>query len=355
MRNKISLLKNVFFSLIAIGLLYGCGGGAPVKEFNLVYPSPPEIPRIKYIKAYTGPGDFQQTKLLSSIILGGGGGLVTIVKPMGVHVDRFGRIHVADTAVGVVFVFDRKAMSFRTADITGRKRFKKPIGVASDANGNMFITGVGNSKVSVFDRNGKYMMDIGEEAEFERPTGIAVDAINNRVYVTDTTKCQVFVFDLRTFKLIQTIGERGPNEGQFNLPAHIAVDKTGKLYVSDTMNARIQIFDKKGRFLLTFGEFGDGAGQFARPKGVAVDSEGHIYVVDAAFNNVQIFNQDGEVLMAFAGYGSGPGNIMLPAGIAIDHDDFIYVSDSWNERINIYEFLGDKHKAREAAGIKLIK
>jgi DNA-binding beta-propeller fold protein YncE len=348
-------LKRHILLVAAFFLLYGCAATGPTVVKDRVWPDPPEVPRVKFVRSYRGPSDFAKSNMLSDILLGSGGGVLDLVKPMGSHVDRFNRLFVSDTAIGVVFVFNPEQGTFRTEDSTGRKHFQKPIGIASDANGNVFITDSQINKVSVFDKNGAYKQDIGEESNFEQPTGIAIDVPNNRIYVTDTFKHQVFVFDLRTFKQIEVIGERGTEEGQFNRPAHIWVDKNGKLYVSDTMNGKIQIFDSKGKFLKSFGGFGDVPGMFARPKGVAVDSEGHIYVIDAAFSHVQMFNEDGEVLMDFGGYGSEPGMMILPAGVSVDQDDFIYVVDSWNSRVNVYEFLGEKHKEREAKGIKLVK
>ena len=58
------------------------------------------------------------------------------------------------------------------------------------------------------------------------------------------------------------------------------MDKDGNVYVTDTMNNRVEIFDADGKFISTFGKNGDGPGYFARPKGIAVDSDGHIWVAD---------------------------------------------------------------------------
>lgn len=82
----------------------------------------------------------------------------------------------------------------------------------------------------------------------------------------------------------------------FNYPTFITIDRDGRLYVTDTGNFRVQIFDKEGRYIKDFGKPGNKGGFFARPKGVAIDSEGNIYVVDAMFQNVQIFNREGELL-----------------------------------------------------------
>ncbi len=84
-----------------------------------------------------------------------------------------------------------------------------------------------------------------------------------------------------------------PRPGDFAKPTGLAVDADGNLYVCDTLNNRIEIFDADGKFVSTFGKAGDGPGYFARPKGVAIDADGHIWVADGMQDRVQVFNQRG--------------------------------------------------------------
>jgi len=132
---------------------------------------------------------------------------------------------------------------------------------------------------------------------------------------------------------------RGSAPGEFRFPSFATLDNNGRLYVTDQMNFRVQVFDAEGNFLNEFGKAGNVPGTFARPKGVALDSEGHIYVADAAFNNVQIFDAEGQILLAFGGMGFGEGELRLPTGIYLDGHDRIYVVDKLNSRIQAYEYL----------------
>lgn len=342
MRN---VLKKIFLILPVAVVLYGCAG-APLPD--VVWPEPPEEPRVKYVRSYGGQADFKKSNIAADILLGAGAS-ATLVKPMGVHVSKEGKIYVTDTAVADIQVWDPENKKATTFAAKGAKEFYKPISVATDKEGRIFVTDSQGDRVVVFDKDYKIESYLEPEEPFKQPSGIAANEATNRLYVTDTHKHDITVFELDSLKYLKTIGKRGSEEGEFNFPSHITTDHDGNLYVVDTMNARVQIFDPDGNFLSAFGQFGDAPGMFARPKGIAVDSEGHIYVVDAAFNNVQIFDREGQVLLAFAGFGGGRGELILPAGMAIDDKDFIYVVDQWNERVQVFEYLGEKHRAREAA------
>jgi len=307
---------------------------------------PPDPPKIKYIKAIRGGSDFKKSSATTDILLGAQASFL-LKKPMGVFVGPDKRIMVSDTAAADVFVFDPVNRAASSLGHKGVRGMFKPVGIGFDSKGRYFVADTQRDDVLVVNNQGQTVGELEPEVPFEQPSGLVIDESHNKLYITDTHNHHINVFELDTLKFIKAIGRRGSEEGEFNFPSHIAVDEKGKLYVVDTMNGRVQIFDHEGRFLRAFGQFGDAPGMFARPKGVGVDSEGHIYVVDSAFNNVQIFNDEGQVLLAFAGYGGGRGQMVLPAGMAIDDEDFIYVVDSWNRRVLVFEYLGEKHEKRE--------
>ncbi len=128
-------------------------------------------------------------------------------------------------------------------------------------------------------------------------------------------------------------------DGELNFPIHICFAHD-KLYVVDSMNARIQIFDPDGNHLMSFGSRGKFLGQFSRPKGVTVDSEGNIYVVDSYFDYLLVFNSQGEFLLPIGGTGDHVGSLYLPAGVWSDNSDQIYIADLNNARVMVLQFLG---------------
>jgi DNA-binding beta-propeller fold protein YncE len=73
---------------------------------------------------------------------------------------------------------------------------------------------------------------------------------------------------------------------------------------------------------------------------VSSDRFGRIYVVDAVFDNVQVFDAEGQLLMHFGQGGNGSGEFWLPNGIAISADNRIYVADSYNNRVQVFQYVG---------------
>ena len=341
-----SVFKKLIFAISALVILWGCAA-KPLPELR--WPDPPDIARIKYVKAIYGSANVRESSTLTDIVLGSEGG-TRIKKPMGVFVDANGKMYVTDTASSDIFIFDPVNHTSTSLAEMGVSGITKPIGVANDSQGRIFFSDSLSNRVRVVGKDGHLIADLQADEPFKVPTGVAVDNLYKKIYVTDTRHHNVKVFDLDTLKYLRTIGKRGKEDGEFNFPTELTVDAKGYVYVSDTQNGRYQVFDNDGRFIRRVGEFGDAPGMFGRPKGIAVDSEGHVYVADAAFNVIEIFDDEGRYLMAFSGYGVYRGQTILPAGLAIDKNDFIYLSDSWNNRVEIFEYLGDKFKARENAG-----
>ena len=126
------------------------------------------------------------------------------------------------------------------------------------------------------------------------------------------------------------------------------MDGEGSLYVVDTGNTRVQVFDVDGEVTSSFGTQGLGLGQFIRPKGISVDRFGIIYVVDSAFNNVQMFDAEFRLLMPLGKSGKEPGRFWLPTCVHVDDGDFIYVADYMNGRIQVLRFLSETLEGEES-------
>jgi sugar lactone lactonase YvrE len=262
-----------------------------------------------------------------------------MVKPYGVAVSKLGRVYVTDTAARRVFVFDPEAKAVSFVGEKGPGKLTKPIGVAVDGEGKVFVADTTVNRVFGYDLKGQLAIAIGREGDLESPSGLAVDRARNLLYVADAKKHRVLCYSTVDGTAVRTMGRRGGGPGEFNFPTNLFVNRNGRLYVTDTMNFRIQMFDPEGGFLAEFGTQGDTPGTLNRPKGVGVDSEGHIYVADSSFNNFQIFDALGRLLLYVGTGGTEPGEFFLPAGLSVDERDRIYVADQGNARVQVFEYL----------------
>jgi DNA-binding beta-propeller fold protein YncE len=262
-----------------------------------------------------------------------------MVKPYGIAVAPDGRVYVTDTVARRVFVFDPEMKTVTFVGEDGAGKLTKPVGVALDGEGKVFVADATLNRVFGYAPDGSLAVAIGHEGELESPSGLAIDRVRKRMYVADSKKHQVFCYSTVDGSAERTIGHRGGDPGEFNFPTNLFVDGRGRLYVADTLNFRIQIFDPNGTFVSMFGTQGDTPGTLNRPKGVGVDSEGHIYVADSSFNNFQVFNADGQLLLFVGSAGGGPGEFFLPAGLYVDHRDRIYVADQGNARVQVFQYL----------------
>jgi DNA-binding beta-propeller fold protein YncE len=325
-------------------LLAGCASAPPAsKETKMVWPPPPLPARIQFVRAISSEKDLNSdttfTENLAAFLTGEKLPSGRIAEPVGLAVSDDGeRLYVSDMMQQAVFTFDFKNRKFTKLGEVG-----VPSGVGLDAQENVYVVDTAKKAIAVFGRDGKQINEF-TDPEFERPNGLAIDKARGRIYVVDTgsrdaKEHNVKVYDL-TGKRIGAIGGRpGGDLGEFSYPTYVAVDANGNVYVSDTLNSRVQKFDANGKFVTTFGQLGTNWGEFDKPKGVAVDSFGNLYVADSGWSNVQIFNPKGQVLLFFGGRGPVPGMMKNPLAMAIDKNNKIYVGDYLNHRIGVYELV----------------
>jgi DNA-binding beta-propeller fold protein YncE len=114
----------------------------------------------------------------------------------------------------------------------------------------------------------------------------------------------------------------------FNRTADVTWDRSGNIYVADGAsksvgNARIAKFDKDGHFIKSWGQRGTEPGQFSGIRGIAMDAQGNVYVADSGNNRIQVFDGDGNVKSQITSIGS-PMAICITPGA----HQYLYTSNS---------------------------
>jgi tripartite motif-containing protein 71 len=211
-------------------------------------------------------------------------------------------------------------------------------------------TGLVHDGVKVFAPSGRLVRELGgqdyvygDDVVRNTPYGVDIDA-QGRIYVADFGADTVRVFDPQGGQIAQFFGDTGSEEDQFYGVNDVAVDDPrGLMYVVDNMNSRVQQFSlavtDSGELtvthLLSFGEYGREPGQFAYLQNIAVDdASGRVYVGDMANYRVQVFDTEGNYVSQF----SPPDvEIWQVMGLAVGSDGAVYVADARNNAVWVFE------------------
>lgn len=235
--------------------------------------------------------------------------------------------------------------SFGSYGTEGQGKFNNPKGITV-MSGTHFVLDTDNNLVQAFDANNNFINQWGgfgtEENDFNFPQAITNDG-TNFVYVLDSGNKRIKAYypDGSLIKIIDTTG----TENELNNPQGISYFNN-KIYVSDTGNDRVVVFDaNSGAVLNKFGSTGSGSGEFIRPIGIYAN-DSLIYVVDNGNNRVLIFDKDGAPISSFGSYGNGNGQFNSPTQLAFAEGsaigalsvglNTIAISDTGNNRIETF-------------------
>jgi DNA-binding beta-propeller fold protein YncE len=243
-----------------------------------------------------------------------------------------GRLYVSDAKIGSVFVYERTPVLTVAGEVKG---LDKPLGVAVDALGNLYVGNDGRDNVEVYSPAGDRIATIGSGL-LRMPNDLAIDASGD-LYVVDSRSHRVRVFDTSTGMLLREIGE-----GVVRFPVAVAVGG-GEVYVGDQGNAQVQVFDPAGTHLRSLGRaVSQGMmgfkwkGRFIRLQGLALDGSGRVHAVDAHMGLIQILNPaTGAFIASYGSQGTDPGQLNLPLGMALNPAGEMAVANSENRRVEI--------------------
>jgi DNA-binding beta-propeller fold protein YncE len=319
---NMKMLRPVAILVVLLPLLLlasGCATKKPSTANYVMFPAPPDEPRIQFLWGFGSETDLGGRGRFNEFIVGEESVYRPIVKPYGVAIKN-GKIYVCDTQAGNVSISDLKTRRMRYIKPVGQAALKTPIGIAVDEDGTIYVTDTGRGQILVFDAKGNLLHTLGQKDEM-KPAGLALH--QNNIFVADAKNSVVRVYDKVSRQLTRTIPQNETDDKKkLFSPTNLAIDARGRLVVSDSGGFAVKIYDLEGKHIQTLGELGVSPGQFAMPKGVGVDGEGRVYVLDAAVPVIQMFDAEGRLLMFFGQpSSSGPGGLWLPAGLAVDRDN----------------------------------
>lgn len=259
-------------------------------------------------------------------------------RPLGVAATPAGdRIYVTESdGERLTKAFDRNGNLLFTFALPGTNPLgRAPVYVAVAPDGSVYVSDRRQHTISVYDSQGNHqkMLPPPDGGDFWAPLGLSFAGEN--LYITDVTKDEhrILVYDIQG-QFQRTFGQEGTESGQFWFPNAVEVDGEGRIYVSDSNNRRLQVFDSQGQLLYAIGGFN-------LPHGTAIDDEGRLFIVDAIGQRIWAYNlnnQPLELLYEFGDQGVGDGQFNYPNDIAVDQTGRLYITDRENNRVQVWSF-----------------
>ena len=172
--------------------------------------------------------------------------------------------------------------------------FKFPVGVAVARNGNLYVCDRSNHRIQILNSNLLSLRTFGMQgngdSQFHHPLDLAFDGKGN-VYVVDCSNYCIKVFTEGFGKFVRRIGKEGTEVGDFQAPSSICIDLSDNVYVTDYKYGCVMVFDPRGQFVMQFGSSRDSRPefQFVKPMGIAVDREGRVFVSNSGNGRVLMF------------------------------------------------------------------
>lgn len=248
-------------------------------------------------------------------------------------IKEFGQIGVAKPLPGFARTWDPGELSY-------------PVDVAVGDDGEVYVADFYNDSISVFSPEGKFLRRFpdpyaptGKGSSGHDGAGIAVSAVavsGDRVYASDTY--QIFIFDTRG-RLIRQFGMPGLGPSGLDHPGGIAVDRDGRIFVSDSNHNRVMAFNSQGEPLWVTGRPVEGLKEksdnpFVLPRGITVMRDGSLLVADPLGQGLVRMNSGGRVIGTYGARGVEEGQLNFPNDVAV-HSDDILIADRQNHRVQV--------------------
>ena len=218
----------------------------------------------------------------------------------------------------------------------------QPSDLAVGPDGRYYLVDGVNHRILVLNSSGKVTATFGTfgtgPGQLNAPMGI--DIMGREVFVADTGNHRIQIFDLTGRHIRQFKVPSGPGEKPSDPVDVLASGLKDHIYVSDNDNHKIKVFDAKGRYRKSWGGFGEEAGEFRYPAMLAVNSSNEVLVVDVLNTRVQKFDPFGNHMTEIGGWGVTAGKLMRPKGVALDSRDRVYVSDSYLGVVQVFTDQG---------------
>ncbi len=248
------------------------------------------------------------------------------------------RIFVSDVSGVWVFDYNGKFLQMIRPKDKAPGAFKFPVGLLV-VNDELYVADYVARKVSVFGMDGKFKRYFAEKV-LKVPAFIKYK--DNKFYVYDMAGTKIKILDAQG-SLIKELAGAGSKKGQLAYPFDLNVDNEGKIWVADSNNYRIQVFDQEGKLLNMWPKGSDNPSRNERktyptPRGIAFDKDGFVWTANTITNYISAIDPiDGEVLKQYSTGEDEADTISIPNVVFIDANNRLYITELGSKRILVYQ------------------
>jgi DNA-binding beta-propeller fold protein YncE len=219
-----------------------------------------------------------------------------------------------------------EAMTLKAVGSFGTGELSYPHDAEFDASGRLLVADTGNDRIAIYEVKGAQAKLAGELKGLAGPEGVAVTP-DGRVLVTNTRNATLSVF--RDGKLESTAGGPGTKDGELRNPHDVEAAGDGSVYIVDSANNRIQVFDAALKHRASFGtEIG-----LNGPKYLSFDGD-RIWLADEYNHRILLLDRSHKLLgvLGSGARGRGPTAFYKPEAV-LARAPHVWVIDTYNSRI----------------------
>ena len=264
----------------------------------------------------------------------------------GVATDSGGRVYVVDTAAAQVEIYDNAANGNRFLRTLGTGLLVKPTGIAIDDRDHIYVADAARNVVTMFDTYAENLVVIREFGgtgqgigQMANPRQLTTDLLAPQVFVVERDNARVQWWKPGGSNTQAPVGAFGVTDPPtFNNPEGIAVDSTGRIFVSNdsATDGAVRYYDPRGLFQGTVATQGTAPGAVKSPTGLERDPFDRLIVVDSGNGRLDLFAPaaQGNVFQESIGKtGSAAGQFNDPTSAALAPGAMLYVTDTGNGRV----------------------
>ena len=263
---------------------------------------------------------------------------LSISQPQAIAIDPEGSIYIVDTANNRIVKFNNKGEYVFTLGGFGweTEQFDRPQDITAKTGLEIFVADFNNERIERYDKKLNYISSFYSEETFSTnlqfgfPSGVDVSA-HGELFICDNENNRILKLNTLGEPVV-SFGDFNWGDGQLEHPAKVEVSPGNLIYVSDQSANQIVVFDYFGNFVSKFGK-----GVLNNPQGM-IWSQNKLFVADSGNDRLVVFDQNHRLIYSWGDEGSKIGAFKNPVDVAV-FDGRIYVLDSGNNRVQVFELI----------------